>query len=114
MLIPYIRFLRYFFFYNSLFIHIVFPSIYPTFIVFFTVAIAKIFTDQMALFSFYGKDIKDTRLITVGYYLYEGVQDGTVVEYPYYSAIGIVCTMINLPLTLAIRWALNKFGPSED
>ena len=96
------------------FLHIVFPSIYPTFIVFFTVAIAKIFTDQMALFSFYGKDIKDTRLITVGYYLYEGVQDGTVVEYPYYSAIGIVCTMINLPLILAIRWALNKFGPSED
>ena len=96
------------------FLFIVFPSVYQTFIVFFTVALAKIFTDQMALFSFYGKDIKDERLITIGYYLYEGVQDGTIVEYPYFSAIGIICTLIILPRTLAVRWALNKFGPSED
>ena len=34
--------------------------------------------------------------------------------YPMLSAGGLVMTLIVAPLTLLLKWALEKFGPSED
>ena len=33
---------------------------------------------------------------------------------PYYSAIGVLLTILTVPIALAIRWALERFGPSEE
>lgn len=98
------------------FIHVVFPGIYSTFVVFITVNIAQIFTNQMSLFPFFGTDGVKKQVTTIGYLLYAGVQkaNGSIGAYPYYAAIGILCTFIALPVTMAARWALNKFGPSVD
>ena len=95
------------------FIHVVFPSVYQTFVVFLTVQIASIFINQLTLFPFYGKNAKGL-VQTVGYYLYVGTQTGTLKDYPLYSALGILATLVTLPLVFSTRWALNKFGPKED
>ncbi len=95
------------------FIHIVVPLVYPTFVVFVTVSVVQIFTNQMNLYSFYGTDVFPSD-ITLGYYLYKGVQNGRLSDYPYLSAIGILCTIVAIPITFGIRFVLNKFGPSED
>ena len=95
------------------FIHVIFPSVYQTFVVFLTVQIASIFINQLTLFPFYGKNAKGL-VQTVGYYLYVGTQTGTLKDYPLYSALGILATLVTLPLVFSTRWALNKFGPKED
>ena len=33
---------------------------------------------------------------------------------PYYSAIGVLLTILTVPIALTIRWALERFGPSEE
>ncbi len=95
------------------FLFIVFPLVYPTVVVFITVNIVSVFTNQLNLFSFYGKSA-DNDVITIGYYLYRGAQLGVIAEYPYYAALGILCTLIAFPVTVLSRKLLNKFGPSED
>lgn len=95
------------------FIHIVFPSIYPTFIVFLTTTLVGIFTNQMNLYSFYGGSA-EYRLYTVGYYLYRNTKLATLAEYPVLSAKGLMLTIIAVPLVLSIKSLLEKIGPSED
>lgn len=95
------------------FIHVVFPSVYQTFVVFMTVHIASIFINQLTLFPFYGKNAKGP-IRTIGYYLYVGAQAGRPSDYPLYSAIGLLATIFTLPIVFVSRWAFTKFGPSED
>ena len=99
------------------FIHITFPMIFPTFVTFFVVQLAGIFTNQMNLFTFYRNDAGD--LSTMGYFLYvEAIHSDVYVTkrmtYSQLSALGLLLTAIVLPLTLISRKLLNKFGPSEE
>ena len=94
-------------------IYIVLPSIWTTFVTFMVASIVGIFNNQMALFTFYGTNAPPN-LYTFGYYLYRNVKVATAAEYPYLSAIGLLLTVIAVPVTLATRWALTKFGPSRD
>ena len=92
---------------------IVLPSIWSTFITFMVSSVVGIFTNQMALYTFYGGSAPP-RLYTFGYYLYRGAKAGTNVEYPYLSAMGLLLTVIVVPITMLTRWALKKFGPSKE
>ena len=94
-------------------IHIVLPSIWSTFITFMVASVVGIFTNQMALYTFYG-DKAVPNLYTFGYYLYRGAKIAKNVDYPYLSAMGLLLTVVAVPLTLFTRWALKKFGPSKD
>ena len=94
-------------------IYIVLPSIWTTFVTFMVASIVGIFNNQMALFTFYGTNAPPN-LYTFGYYLYRNVKVATAVEYPYLSAIGLLLTVIAVPVTLATRWALTKLGPSRE
>ena len=40
--------------------------------------------------------------------------DGTEFSYPKYAAGGLILTIISTPITLAVKWALEKFGPQEE
>ena len=91
-------------------IFIVIPSIWATFVTFMVVCTVGIFTDQMALFSFFGVNAEH-KLYTIGYYLYAQAYNGGNVDYPYLSAVGLLLTAIAIPLTLTCRYLLNKFGP---
>ena len=94
-------------------VHIVLPSIWSTFVTFMVASVVGIFTNQMSLYTFYGEKA-DSYLFTFGYYLYRGAKLAKNVDYPYLSAMGLMLTVIAVPMTLFTRWALNKFGPSKD
>lgn len=100
---------------NSLqeFCHVTFPSIYPTVSTFVITNLAAFFTADMGLYSFYSYDA-DNCVQTVGYYLLKETRAASYAEYPYLSALGIIFTIITIPLTILLRKALAKFGPSID
>lgn len=95
-------------------VFIVIPLIWSTFVTFMVVSIAGLFTNQMSLFAFFGTNAPP-ELYTLGYYLYKEVyQATTMVDYPFLSAIGLLVTAIAVPVTLGVKWALDKFGPKTE
>jgi ABC-type sugar transport system permease subunit len=92
------------------FIHITVPLIYPTLTIFIVVGVAGIFTNQMNLFSFYGESA-EYNLYTFGYFLYKGIKTASISDYPYLSAMGLLLTVIAVPLTLIVKKVLEKVGP---
>lgn len=98
-------------------IHIVLPSIWSTFITFMVASIIGIFTNQMALYTFYG-DYANDYLYTFGYYLYRNTryywEKQNLGQMSYLAAMGLLMTLVAAPLTMFTRWALKKFGPSKD
>ena len=93
--------------YQELFF-IVIPMILPTVATFMVASVAVLFTNQASLYSFFGDNV-DYENFTIGYYLFELVnKNGNGKSmYTYASALGIVCTLIALPLTLLVRRLLE-------
>ena len=90
------------------------PMIYPTLSTFLITGIAGLFTNQIALYSFYGGGAPEN-LQTYGYYLYMRTKNAASdSEYTLLSAMGLLLTVVVVPLTLFVKWALEKFGPKED
>lgn len=94
------------------FIHVVFPLIYPTYVTFVVVGIASIFTNQLNLFSF-ATASAEKKYWTYGYFLYVKTATGGTSDYPYLAAMGLIFTMIAVPLTFTARKLLVKIGPSD-
>lgn len=95
------------------------PMIYPTFVTFITVGVAGLFTNQMSLYSFYGNNV-NAKAYTLGYYLFRETQYASsqippdISRYPFISALGLVFTLVAVPLTFLVKWAMEKYGPSVD
>ena len=94
-------------------VYIVLPLIYPTFVTFIVCGVGGIFTNQMGLFSFFGMTA-DSRIQTFGYWFFVQTKAASAKEYPMLAAIGILMTIIVAPITLFVKWALEKFGPRLD
>ena len=97
-------------------IHIILPSVYPTLTTFIVVGVAGFFTNQMHIYDMYGGgDKADSSIWTLGYYMYKSTvgEKGKDI-YPYLSAMGIVFTMIAAPISITVKWAMEKFGPSDN
>ena len=95
------------------FIYITIPMIWPTLTTFLVTNVAQTFMNQMNLFSFFGIHA-EYQLYTFGYFLYMNTQQGGLTEYPYLAAVGILLTIVCVPLTLGVRKLLEKFGPRTD
>lgn len=95
--------------------HLTLPLVFPTLSVFLVTGVASIFINQINLYSFYGGQAHES-LQTFGYYLYMATRRAgeDYAAYPPLSAFGLLLTAVAVPLTLVIRWLLEKFGPSED
>lgn len=92
------------------FFSIVLPMILPTISTFIVASVATLFTNQANLFSFFGSSGVNltTKDYTIGYYLFMLVERDGESSYAYASALGIVCTFIAFPLTMFVRWLLNR------
>ncbi len=96
------------------FYHITLPMIYNTLSTFLVTGVAGIFTNQLNLYSFYGTGAPYS-MQTYGYYLYRRTQAAaSEAEYPPLTAMGLIMTAVVVPLTLTVRYLLERFGPKED
>ena len=105
------------------FFYITLPMIFPTVTTFIVMGISAIFTDQMALYTFF-KEAAPFQ--TIGYFIYVQsltsdlippsnvtTQDKIYLSYSQISALGLMITALILPITLGVRNLLEKYGPSD-
>ena len=103
----------------SEFFYITFPMIFSTFSTFIISGLSGIFTQQLHLFSFYGTGAPEA-VRTLGYYIHISTLQSGVVRvqnfftYGELSALGLMITLIVLPITFGVRALLEKFGPSVN
>ena len=91
-----------------------FPLIFPTFSTFYITGVVTLFTNQVNLFTFYGAGAPGA-IQTFGYWMFARVQSAkTEVDYPVVSAMGLLQTIVAVPLTFFVKWLLEKVGPSTD
>lgn len=96
--------------------YVTLPLVFSTLSVFLITGIAGLFTNQINLFSFYGMSAPDG-VQTLGYWLYREAMlatNGGLGGYSELAAVGLLLTVISVPLTFGARWAAERFGPSED
>jgi len=101
--------------------HIVLPLTYPTISVFLITGVAQICVNQFNVHQMFQYSA-DPSTRVLGYWFFIDVAgkfkdlqsvDGAA-ELPFYAAIGVILTFITIPIALGTRWALERFGPSED
>lgn len=94
------------------FIYVTFQMIYPTFSTFIITGVAGIFTNQFNLFSFFGEG---STIQTFGYWIYVKSADvKSQSDYPVIASVGLILTLIALPLTMIVRKLLERIGPSTE
>ena len=98
--------------------YIVLPLTYSTVSVFLITGIAQIFVNQFGAYDMFTGGA-DNSIKSIGYWFFvevaskfKAVQSSA--ELPFYSAVGVVLTLITIPIALGVRWALEHFGPSEE
>ncbi len=97
------------------FIHITLPSIWPTYSSMFLIHVTGILLNQGGLHAMFGTAA--THIGTLGYYIFVEAQrmsEGMSGNFSLISALGLILSAILIPLTLFTKWALKRFGPSED
>ena len=94
---------------------IVLPLLYPLISIMLVTSVPTIFTNQANLYAFYRYDA-DPNIYTFGYYLFIQVigKKAGLVNYPYASAGGLLFTVVVAPLTIGLRYILEKLGPSTE
>ncbi|HCH74530.1 MAG TPA: hypothetical protein DEV87_05040 [Clostridiales bacterium] len=97
------------------FFQITLPLIYPTITSFLVIGVTNIFLAQGSLYEFFGDRLPDESLYTLGYYLFRYVlKSEGMNNYSYASAVGILSTLVAVPLTIALRKVLERFDPSAE
>lgn len=98
------------------FIYITFPSIWPTYSSMFLIHVTGILMNQGGLHAMFGTNAMD--IGTIAYFIFvraEQIAEGTYTQdVSMLSAMGLMLTLVLVPLTLFTKWALRRFGPSED
>ena len=101
--------------------YIVLPLTYSTISVFLITGIAGICVNQYGAYEMFKASAEATES-SIGYWFFVEVagrfqkmtDPNGAATLPYYSAIGVLLTILTVPIALAIRWALERFGPSEE
>ena len=99
------------------FYYIYVPMIFSTLTTFIVTGLAGIFNNQMSLHTFFGNDKSKVKVF--GYYFYGNAAKnietgGAPQELHELAALGLIATLIIIPITLLVRKMLNKYGPSVD
>ncbi len=101
------------------FIYVTVPTIFPTIVTLFIVALAAVFTDQFRMLSLFY--YLPGGLDNMGFYLYMQASRADVIPngaadltYGALSAMGLLLSFIVIPVTLVTRHLLNKYGPRAN
>ena len=99
--------------------YIILPLIFPTISTFLITGIANIFTNDLGLLSFFNvsatsADVIPDTLDNIGFYYTRMLLVGKQIDYPVLAAGGLLMTLVVAPLTLLVKFLLDKFGPSTE
>lgn len=94
--------------------YIIVPLIYPTMCTFIITGFSGMIMAGGAVPTFYYFNAP-THVVNVGYlYWIQMTNADSFIDYPLYAAGGLMLTVIIAPLTMLLRWALDKYGPSTE
>ena len=92
--------------------YLILPLIFPTVSTFLITGVAGLFTNPGSLPTFHMYSAP-TSAVNIGYLYWQKVANSTTYSgYPMLAAGGLLMTLFVAPLTMLIRWALEKFGPT--
>ncbi len=95
--------------------YIILPLIFPTFETFLITGIATMLTDEGCVLTFFPAGIPvGADVSNMGYYYFMQVNNGNTASYNMMSAGGLILTLIVAPITIGVRYLLDKFGPSTE
>ena len=99
----------------SEFWYIVLPQIFSVVQVFLMTGFAGIFSNQLNSLMLFSYEAP-SEVQSVGYLLWRGVAraGGNVTQMGPFAALGLMITIVIVPLTFLFRWAINKIGWSEE
>ncbi|MBE5752064.1 MAG: sugar ABC transporter permease [Clostridiales bacterium] len=94
---------------------LVLPLIAPTVSTFLITGVAGLFTNEAHLYAFSGY-WADESIQTLGYYLLIQVmsENSSLIDYPYAAAAGLSLAFVAAPLTLLVRYVLEKAIPTVE
>lgn len=93
------------------FFKVVLPLIWPTFVTMITLQIIGIFGASGSV-----QILTDGQhgTYTLSYWMYSIVKNGTTELYNHVAALGLVFTVITLPLVFIGKWFMNRFGEEVE
>ena len=102
------------------FFHIALPGVWPTLSTFIVTGIATMFTNQYCLFTFFSSNLGKLGTGPLGYIIYNNVQgsflsgyDSASIVFHKMAALGLLATLVIIPLVFGAKYLLKKVGPSE-
>lgn len=94
--------------------YIIIPLIMPTLTTFIVVGVSAVFSTIGPIHAFYMYDAYP-EVYNVGYYLLQKTMTSNTYEaYPFLAASGIVFTLIIAPITILVKFLLEKINPVEE
>lgn len=103
--------------------YIVLPLTYSTLSVFLITGIAQMFVNQYGVMEMFNFTADGRTVQSVGFWFFAqanqfkkmiSLDDISAVGLPKFAALGVIMTLLTAPIALTIRWALERFGPSEE
>jgi len=94
-------------------IYLAFPTIYPIMSIGLWMGIPGILVGVLPVYEFFGPGA-GPGLYTLGYYLAIRTLLGENYDYPYVSTMNFIICVVSLPMIFAVRYLLERFGPSTD
>ena len=98
------------------FIHLTLPSIWPILMLFLWTSVSEIIVSDMSLYTFYGDDEASAPITTFGYWLsIRKIRAASnITDLPYVAAIGMLQSVVVLPLMFGVKKLLSKLGPKTE
>ncbi len=93
--------------------YVVLPLLIPTISTFIVTGVAGILSDMGPLYSFFGLEASKNASLT-GYIIYQLTIKYKKPQYGYVSALGLLCTVLALPVTLIVKKIMDRIDPMEE
>lgn len=95
--------------------YIILPQAFSIVQVFLMTGFAGIFTSQLNAMMLFGYDV-GREVQTVGYLLWRNVNraGGDITQMGPFAALGLMITIVIVPLTFLLRWGMQKIGWKEE
>lgn len=93
--------------------YVTLPVIYPTVAIFMVTSIISIFTSDFGLYSFY-KVAGMSQIDTIGFYFVRGLTELGESQWSYFSAFGLVLTVMTAAIVFPARAFINSKDPMVD